>query len=203
VGIDFDNTIVTYDEALGRIARERGLIGGEAAQTKKEIRDQIRRLPGGEIEWQKCQALLYGSRIGEAQLIEGVVEFFQRCWEEGVKVYVVSHKTEFSRFDTTGTNLRKAALEWMAANGFFEAEGLGLSRDGVFFAATRAEKIERIRQLRCTHFIDDLEETFLEEGFPAGTVRVLYEPSGRSALPPGMTRMKSWQEIREYFFGPN
>ena len=144
VGIDFDNTIVTYDEALGRIARERGLIGGEAAQTKKEIRDQIRRLPGGEIEWQKCQALLYGSRIGEAQLIEGVVEFFQRCWEEGVKVYVVSHKTEFSRFDTTGTNLRKAALEWMAANGFFEAEGLGLSRDGVFFAATRAEKIERI-----------------------------------------------------------
>jgi len=203
VGIDFDNTIVTYDEALGRIARERELIVGDAVQTKKEIRDRIRRLPGGEIEWQKCQALLYGSRIGEAKLAEGVVEFFQRCAEEGTKVYVVSHKTEFSRYDTTGTNLRESALGWMAANRFFEAEGLGLSRDGVFFAATRAEKIERIGQLGCTHFIDDLEETFLEQGFPAGTVRMLYEPAGRSALPQGITRMKSWQEIREYFFGPN
>jgi hypothetical protein len=203
VGVDFDNTILTYDEVLSRIARERGLLGGEAARTKREIRDHIRRLPGGEIEWQKCQALSYGPRIGEARLIEGVPEFFRRCREEGVKVYVVSHKTENSRYDTTGTNLREAALGWMVANGFFEAEGLGLRRDQVFFAATRAEKIERVKQLGCTHFIDDLEETFLEERFPAGTVRLLYEPAGESTPPPEVTRMKSWRQIGEYFFGAN
>jgi hypothetical protein len=203
VGVDFDNTIVTYDEVLGRIAQERALVLSEAVQTKKEIRDHIRRLPEGESEWQKCQALIYGSRIGEARLIEGVREFFQRCAKQGVRTYVVSHKTEFSRFDTTGTDLRNAALGWMSANGFFEAEGLGLRRDEVIFTATRAEKVRRIAELECTHFIDDLEETFSETGFPARTVRILYEPAGRSPLPPEVTRMKSWKEIGEYFFGSN
>lgn len=203
VGVDFDNTIVTYDEVLSRIVQERALVFGQAAQSKREIRDRIRRLPGGEIEWQKCQALLYGSRIGEARLIEGVPEFFRRCAENGVKTYVVSHKTEFSRFDTTGTNLREAALEWMVANGFFDADGLGLRREDVIFAATRAEKIQHIDDLECTHFIDDLEETFLEERFPAGTVRILFEPAACSPLPPEIIRLKSWREIGEYFFGAN
>ena len=203
VGVDFDNTIVTYDELLSRIAQERGLVPRQEVQAKKAIRDHIRQLPEGEIEWQKCQALLYGSRIAEARLIEGVQEFFQRCTKRGVKVYVVSHKTEFSRFDTTGTNLRDAALGWMSSNGFFQADGLCLQREEVSFTATRAEKVRRIAELGCTHFIDDLEETFLETGFPAGTVRILYEPAGGAPAPREVTRMQNWHEIGEYFFGSN
>ena len=37
-GIDFDNTIVTYDELLTTIARERGLIDAAHTQTKRSIR---------------------------------------------------------------------------------------------------------------------------------------------------------------------
>jgi hypothetical protein len=202
-GIDFDNTIVTYDELLATIARERGLIGANHVQTKRGIRDQIRLLPDGEIEWQKCQALLYGQRIAEARLIDGAAAFIRLCRERGVQVHIVSHKTEFSRFDSTGTNLRAAAMNWMNANCFFDLAGLGLDRSHVYFAATRAEKIGRICDLACTHFIDDLEETFLEDAFPRATTRILYEP-GRQAPPPsGVALMKTWQEIRDYFFSAN
>jgi hypothetical protein len=202
-GIDFDNTIVTYDELLASIARERGLLNGADVQTKRGIRDHIRQLPDGEIEWQKCQALLYGSRIGEARLIEGVAAFVASCRERGIPVHIVSHKTEFSRYDTTGTNLRTAAMNWMAANRFFDSGGLALDPANVYFAGTRAEKIGRIRELGCSHFIDDLEETFIGGDFPLQTVRILYEPGRQEPAPPGVALVRTWQEIRDYFFSAN
>jgi hypothetical protein len=202
LGIDFDNTLIDYDTALAKIASERGLVEA-AAGGKRAIRDRIRQLPDGEINWQKCQALLYGSRITEGELAQGVPRFFELAAAQGLKTYVISHKTEFSRYDQTHTNLRTAALEWMTANGFFRAGGLGLSPHDVFFAATRQEKIAYIAKLGCTHFIDDLEETFLEETFPAGTERILYERGRQSPPPPGVLLMRTWREICDYFFGAN
>jgi hypothetical protein len=202
-GIDFDNTIVTYDELLATIARERGLLNGTDLLTKRSIRDYIRQLPDGEIEWQKCQALLYGQRIAEARLIDGVAQFVAQCRQHGIPVYIVSHKTEFSRYDPSGTNLRTAAMNWMIANRFFESGGLALDPRNVFFAGTREEKIGRIRELCCTHFIDDLEETFLEASFPISTARILFEPGRQSPAPDGVALMRTWQEIRDYFFNAN
>ncbi len=198
-GIDFDNTLVTYDEVLAKIAGERGLIECNPAETKKSIRDRLRRLPDGEIEWQRCQALLYGSRIGEAKLIEGVSRFFELARQQGTRTYIISHKTEFSPFDNS--NLREAALSWMTANRFFESDGLGLTYNDVFFADTRQQKINYIAELRCTHFIDDLEETLLESTFPSSTTRILYEPGRQFAAPVGLKLMTSWREITYYFFG--
>jgi hypothetical protein len=202
-GIDFDNTIVTYDELLATIARERGLLEPGQERTKRAIRDVIRQLPDGEIEWQKCQALLYGRRISEARLIDGVDQFMRLCRGQGIPVYIVSHKTEFSRYDSTSTNLRTAALNWMTANRFFESSGFALEPRHVFFAGTREEKIERIRDLGCTHFIDDLEEVLLDEGFPPATARILYEPGRLSPAPHGVALMRTWQEIRDYIFSAN
>jgi hypothetical protein len=202
-GIDFDNTIVTYDDLLAAIARERGLLNGTAPQTKRHIRDYIRQLPDGEIEWQKCQALLYGSRITEARLIDGVSTFIAACRAQAIPVYIVSHKTEFSNYDPTGTNLRIAAMNWMVGNRFFDPAGLALDPANIFFAGTREEKIGHIRALRCTHFIDDLEETFLEASFPPQTKRILYEPGRQDPAPPGVALMRTWQEIRDYFFSAN
>src|SRR5262249_15585235 len=161
-------------------------------------RDRIRQLPNGEIEWQKCQALLYGSRIGEARLIYGVPKFFQLCSRHQVKGYVVSHKNEFFRYHNTATNLRPAGRNLDGGKRIFAPDGLGLSPDAVFFAGTRREKIDRIAELGCTHFIDDLEETFIEESFPQTTTRILYEPGRDSSPPPGVQLAKTWQEICDY-----
>jgi hypothetical protein len=180
VGIDFDNTLVSYDALIHQIALERGLITAGTDAGKRTVRDRIRLLPGGEVEWQKLQGLIYGPRMAQARLMAGAAEFIRECRARAWPVYIVSHKTEFAAYDDTRTNLRDAALAWMTSQRFFEPDGLGFSRDQVFFEGTRDAKIGRIRALACTHFIDDLEEVFLEPSFPAGVHKFLF--SSWSAL---------------------
>ena len=199
IGIDFDNTLVTYDALMHRAAVERGLIDAAVPLHKRAVRDAIRLRPSGEIEWQRLQALVYGPLMASARLIDGADAFVRECRRRQWPVYVVSHKTEFAGYDITKTNLRDAARAWMRANGFFDADGLGLSADAVFFERTRETKIARIRSLACTHFIDDLEEVFREASFPESTERLLFDASGT----PDDRRirvMPDWQSLCDYFF---
>lgn len=203
VGLDFDNTIVSYDEVIFQTAVERGLIEASADVNKRSVRDRIRQLPDGEVEWQKVQALIYGPLMSRAQLIEGVSDFVRACREQHVPVYIVSHKTEFAGYDSTKTNLRAAALAWMVGKRFFEPEGLGLRVENVFFESTREAKIARINAIGCSHFVDDLEEVFLEPSFPASVEKLLYAPD--PSVPVGPLRieatvMRSWQAIRDHVF---
>ena len=185
VGIDFDNTLVSYDSLIRQVAIERGLIGKNDGGGKRDVRDRIRRLPGGDIEWQKVQGLIYGPRMPEAELMAGAAEFIRECRARRWPLYVVSHKTEFAGYDDTRTNLRDAARQWMASRGFFSPSGLGFSTDDVFFEGTRDAKIRRIEALGCTHFIDDLEEVFLEPTFPLGVKKLLFG---------------SWPQVHDDFF---
>jgi hypothetical protein len=114
-------------------------------------------------------------------------------------VRIVSHKTEYATYDETRTNLRTAALEWMAAHRFFEPDGLDLTCDSVYFESTRADKIARIGRIGCSHFVDDLEEVFLEPAFPAGVHKILYAPNATVVSSDGAVVMPSWQALREYF----
>lgn len=199
-GVDFDNTLVSYDDIIYGTAIQQGLISPGIGKGKRDIRDRIRELPGGEIEWQRLQAIVYGTRMDEAKLIDGVQEFFEFCKRYQARTYIISHKTEFVMLDGMNINLRTAALAWMRKSRFFEDEGLGLSQQDVYFESTRSEKIQRIRSLRCTHFIDDLEETFLENSFPMNVERILYAPYMFHSSLQGIRVMSSWREIGEYFF---
>jgi hypothetical protein len=178
IGVDFDNTLVSYDELFERLA-------GLNATGKKAVRDQVRQLHG-DIEWQKLQGIAYGPRMPEAKLIEGVTEFFTACRQRNIPVHIISHKTEFSNYDPTQTNLRQAALAWMKAHNLPAAT----------FGGTRAEKLAAIRSTGCTIFIDDLEETFLEPDFPADVEKILFAPHGHAPVP-GVHICRSWQEILE------
>ncbi len=204
IGIDLDNTIVSYEDIMHKVALQRGLIQLDVGKNKKNIRDKIRQMPDGEIEWQRLQAIVYGSRMEEARVIDGVQTFFELCKLYKVKVYIISHKTEFARFDETGTNLRVVAMTWMKENKFFETDGLDMLQENVYFESNRHEKIERIRHLRCTHFIDDLEETFFENSFPANVEKILYTPHMQDVSRETTLRearvFTSWEEIRDYFF---
>src|SRR5690349_14076920 len=119
IGIDFDNTIVGYDALMRQVGQQRGLLPSSGGKSKKEIRNIIRSLPEGEMEWRKLQAIVYGPRMAEAELIEGVPAFFQLCRENKVTTFIVSHKTEYAGGDGAGINLRAAALAWMEKNSFF------------------------------------------------------------------------------------
>ncbi len=202
IGVDFDNTIVSYDDLIYREAVERGLIEGPIRKNKKIIRDVIRELPDGEIEWQKIQAAIYGPKMDAATLIEGVFDFFILCKNNGIKTYIVSHKTQYANYDTTGTDLRKEALNWLGKEGFFNSKLSGVAAGDVFFESTRVDKISRITALKCTHFIDDLEETFLEPTFPHHIDKILFN----SHVSVGFTAstkarvFRKWIDIQRYIF---
>ncbi|MAF95230.1 MAG: hypothetical protein CMM60_05705 [Rhodospirillaceae bacterium] len=188
IGIDFDNTIVSYDHVFAAEARARGLIGDGFTGTKTEIRDHIRSLDDGELEWRRLQGRVYGALMAEARLIEGVDAFLTEGRNRNHEIFVVSHKTQFGHHDPDRVNLWDAALAWMTDKGFFDSDGFAIPKENVFFEPTRSEKIARIKALRCTHFIDDLEEIFLDPEFPANVQRFL--------LGPGTT----WPAIAEAVF---
>jgi len=200
IGVDFDNTLVTYDEVMYRVALERSLIHAAVPKNKKDIRDMIRLLPDGEDAWTKLQAEVYGPRMAEAQLVAGVVEFFDLCRRNRITTFIISHKTEYAKFDNTGTNLRLAALEWMREHEFFDLKGINLNIHDVYFGATRAEKIRCIIDLGCTHFIDDLEEVFLDESFPPAVEKILFAPTKQNIQGDDYFVFQDWREICEHIF---
>lgn len=197
IGIDFDNTIVNYDELMHSIGADWGLVGHATGWSKRRIRDAVRSLPDGEAQWQRVQAAAYGLRMSEAVPAEGVKAFFLACRQRRIPVRIVSHKTTYSNLGESRVNLHSAALAWLEQEGFFASGGIGVARTDVHFAPSRGEKIARIRQLAITHFIDDLEETFNEPEFPERVEKILYssDPFGQV---PGVTRLETWARIHEY-----
>ena len=185
IGINFDNTIAGYDRLFGTLAVETGLIAAPPS--------------GGELAWQRLQALAFGPRIGEAELIDGVVGFMTACRRRGVPLFIVSHKSRHAAQDPGGTDLRLAALDWMTEHGFFGDDGLGPSRRNVFFEPTRRDKVARIAALGLTHFVDDLPEVFEEVGFPYGVDAILFRPAPGCRTP--WTTCENWQRISEYVLG--
>ena len=63
IGLDFDNTIISYDDVIWRAAQERGLVAPNLCGSKQQVRDIVRELPNGEIKWQALQGYVYGRGI--------------------------------------------------------------------------------------------------------------------------------------------
>lgn len=201
VGIDLDNTLVTYDDLIHEVALGMNLITTGVRPNKTEIRDHVRRLPDGEIKWQRLQAIIYGPRMCGASISNGTLSFFQECKRQSAKVFVISHKTQFAKYDTTNTDLHKSAMKWMTYKRFFDADGFSLKRDDVFMEPTRQDKLHRVAELGCRYFVDDLQEIFLEPNFPIGVQGILYHPNAKQSCPSGVKPATCWREIQEHIFG--
>ena len=201
VGIDFDNTIITYDSIFAAAARERRLISDDfRSASKQSVRNSIRALPHGELAWQQLQGHVYGQGIVDAVMFEGVDHFFRRCRTIGCSVVIVSHKTKYGHHDSTHLNLRQAALDWMSSNGFFDQTGFGIPKKHVYFESTRAEKLARIADLNCTYFIDDLEEVLTDPAFPSQVRRILFAPAPGSREGEGYETCRTWHEVEKHIF---
>jgi hypothetical protein len=199
IGIDFDNTIITYDDVFRIAAKRCGLIDPGFSGSKQAVRDAVRLLPDGELAWQRLQGGVYGKGIAGAKLVSGVEAFLRRCRLEGCAVAVVSHKTEYGHFDPDRVNLRAAALDWMAGQGLFDDDH-GLTLGSVYFEGTRAEKLKRIAALSLTHFIDDLEEVLTDPDFPPDVKRILFAVEAQPAVPPYIC-CSTWRDIERQVFG--
>ncbi len=202
IGIDFDNTIINYDDVFLEAAKERGLIAADFAGTSKQaVRDPIRLLPDGEMTWQRLQGFVYSKGIAHAVMFGGVDRFLRRAKREGHAIPIVSHKTEFGHLDPDRTNLRHAALDWMTQHNFFSSDGYGIQRQDVYFESTRAEKLARIASLGCACFIDDREEVLDDKRFPSAVKPVLFAAATMSGHPPAYALCPTWDHVEKMVLG--
>ena len=188
IGVDFDNTLVSYDEIFHRVALELGAIPAATPKSKVAVRDSLRR-EGREALWTEMQGTVYGTRMDEVEAYPGALEFLRWAADNGIHVCVISHKTRHP-FLGPRHDLHAAARRWMERH---------LGAVPAYFELTKEEKLQRIGTCACAHYIDDLPEILLAPGFPAGVERVLFDPDGHHAPPPGVLRVRSWREIRKHF----
>ena len=112
IGVDFDNTIVSYDELFHRAAVDSGLIPSSLPHRKVSVRSHLRSQPDGENQWIRLQSVVYGSRIMEATLCEGFDLFATHCRNQGIRMSVISHKLQYPALGPR-IDLREAAIRWM------------------------------------------------------------------------------------------
>jgi hypothetical protein len=193
VGVDFDNTIVCYDEVFHRLALDEALIPSSLPCDKTSVRDFLR-AAGREDRWTAMQAIAYGERMPEARPFPGVQDFFTACAERSLRVSIISHRT---RLPIVGEpcDLHAAAFRWLEANGLVDL----VSHASIHFLETRAGKVVQVGEAGCTHFIDDLPEFLAEPLLPRALRRILFDPARVTRAKPELTVAASWAEIRTIF----
>ena len=198
LGTDFDNTVVCYDHLFRVSIEEMGIDVPVDIVQKPDLRSLLRAQPNGEILWQKAQADVYGRRIEDALMIDGFRDVVAECRRREVPVFIVSHKTRYAEQDRN-LDLREAALRWMGKQGFFDDGDLGFKEEDVFFEATRRDKVLRIGDLGCTHFVDDMLEVLMDPDFPKA-VEGIWHSAGQTEETVFEKHVRSWLEVSDHLF---
>jgi len=195
VGLDLDNTIITYDAAFARVGAEIGLLAtGHGLCTKDEVKSFLIKPDRGEQDWMRLQGQVYGRHIGSAALNQGVREFIGKMRRRGAHISIISHKTRFGHFDDE-INLWDAARGWLDRQSFFSPDGLGLNPADLHFLETRDEKVSMIEKAGCDAFVDDLPEVLADPAFPRRTVGIWFAGERPAADGAGLLPYRNWADI--------
>ena len=187
IGIDFDNTIISYDKVFNRVGRELGIIPESLERGKEYVRDYLRS-HDREEEWTRLQGYVYGTQLSHAEPYPDVNAFIEFCRVNNIPCFIVSHKTQYP-YSGERYDLHEAAWEWINARNW------GVE---VYFEKTKEDKVKRIRDLDCSIFIDDLPEFLSLPGFPQNTVKILFDPLGKHLNETKRIYAGSWDDIRRF-----
>lgn len=198
IGIDFDNTIVSYDALFHKVAREQNLVPAATPANKLAVRDHLRGA-GQEDRWTEMQGYVYGARMDEAIAYPGVIDFIERLTSTGHEVSIVSHKTRHP-FMGPQYDLHAAARTWID-NHLIKADKKLLPAERIHFELTKQQKLARIAACQCDAFLDDLPEILLAEEFPSTTERWLFDPECHhsASASKGLQVFADWQKLAAHF----
>lgn len=192
IGLDFDNTIVCYDQAIARLADELFQLPEGVPRTKLGLRDFLR-TEGREPEWTAFQGELYGPGMRYAQPFEGAVATMQQLTQEGHELTIVSHR---SRFPYAGKrhDLHRAAQRWIATR--LQPAGIFMQHsNSVHFMQSKADKLVKIQDIDCGFFLDDLPEILEAPEFPSSTVGILFNPNNDDRKVARQPVISDWKHL--------
>jgi len=196
IGLDFDNTIVCYDQAIALLAEKLFELPLDLPRTKLVLRDFLR-AAGREPEWTAFQGELYGPGMQYAQPFDGAIVTMQELMAAGHELVIISHRSR-RPYAGPAHDLHAAARGWVSSH--LQSKGLfGVVGDtsSAFFLETLAEKINKIKELNIDYYLDDLPAVLGAPSFPIGTNPILLSANeGKSRyLGPSISQ---WSELLPY-----
>lgn len=193
VGIDFDNTIVCYDDLFHKVALEKGLIENHVNKNKFSVRQYLID-KNRESEWTSLQGIVYGSRMEEAIAYSGALDGIISFQKRGISTYIVSHKTQYPIIGPK-VDMQASARLWIENNLSVSGKQV-FGKNKIFFNEKKDEKLEQIVILNCGVFIDDLPEILLSRKLPKKVYKILFDPANKHPVNPNYTKVQSWNELK-------
>ena len=143
--------------------------------------------------------------MNEADFAEGFLDFFQFTSRKSIEIRIISHKSRFSASKAT-YDLHKAVRVWFEQNAdiFQNHPCFKVSKD-IYLEPDLVSKVQRIQELSCDYFIDDLEEVLTDKHFPFRTQRILYAPRNsyfQETLQDknnAVLQISHWKHIQKFF----
>lgn len=191
IGLDFDNTIVCYDDAIRELAKKHFDLPATIT-TKNEIKTYISNLHGN-LTWTEFQGELYGPGMQFAEPYVGAIETIVKLSLSGFRVLILSHR---SRYPYAGKkyDLHKYAVKWLDQNLRYQGN-MVINKDSIFFFETKMEKILAIKEQGCNYFLDDLPEIINNEQFPKHVKGLLFDPNKTFTIKDGC--ISNWLDLTQ------
>ena len=192
LGLDFDNTLIDYDEVFFTLALEKNLIPPSINKDKKSVRkffidNNI------EDEFINLQGEVYGLKVLEAKQSFGMFEALKSLKNDNYELIIVSHKTKYP-YSGKKYDLHKAASNWLELNKFFDPNGLAMKKENVYFEITKEDKISRIEQLDISFYIDDLQSIL--SLIKPSIKRILYSPKFKEKIDKDFYLLENWKNLK-------
>ena len=199
IGIDFDNTIVIYDELFYKVALERNLIPINFPKNKQKIRNYLCK-QNKENEFTNIQSEVYGKRIIDANAAPNIFEALKKISND-YEINIISHKSKFP-YSGEKYNLHIAAINWLEKNKFLSISGLNIKNKDIYFLPTKDKKLAAINALDYTYFVDDLPEIL--KYIKKQTHRILYLNNQKITLNKFWdSTLHNWNELPEIIYKKN
>jgi hypothetical protein len=194
IGLDFDNTIVCYNNAIRLLADKLLDLPTKISRSKLEIRNFLRRA-GRENEWTAFQGELYGPGMCYAEPFENSIKKMLELQEADHELIIISHRSQ-RPYAGPGYDLHAAANDWIENRlkkvGLFNQPQ---HKNPVNFLETQTEKIRMINRFNCDAFVDDLPEIFCNQSFPARTRSILFAPENTKQPTHPDFLITNWAEL--------
>ena len=94
IGIDFDNTIINYDEVFYQFALKSNLINSSTPKQKVYIKNKIIK-NFSEKKWTQLQGKVYSKGIFMASIFDDCLNTMHKLDKIGHKIIIISHKTKY------------------------------------------------------------------------------------------------------------
>jgi len=198
IGIDFDNTIVNYEDVFYEVAIKKNFLPkSEKLNTKEEVKSYFISLDKENL-WTEIQGLVYGKHISHAKKQPSLIEVLEYFKNDNYELFIVSHRTKYPYLGEK-INLHIAAKDWIKNN-----LNKLIPEDNIFFEETIENKISRANEIGINYFIDDLEKVLLNKIFSKNIKKILYDPYKKNdSVNPDLYYAHSWLNVKDIIINDN